>query len=182
VEGVASWYGPGFHGLRTTSGEVYDQHDLTAAHRTLPLGSRVAVTNLENDRVVEVRINDRGPFVKGRTIDLSYAAAWMLDIIEPGTAPVRIELVGDESSVFPRARYEVQVGAFADRQHAVELRKQLLSRFGNVHLTTRETPGGTYCRVRIGPYEQREEAVSTARAVLAMGLPALVVEEEGLPR
>ena len=73
--GVASWYGPGFHGNRTANGEIYDQYELTAAHRTLPLGTRVMVTNLSNGRAVEVRINDRGPFVGGRAIDLSYAAA-----------------------------------------------------------------------------------------------------------
>ena len=73
--GVASWYGPGFHGRRTANGEIYDQYELTAAHRTLPLGTRAMVTNLDNGRSVEVRINDRGPFVDGRVIDLSYGAA-----------------------------------------------------------------------------------------------------------
>jgi rare lipoprotein A len=91
-EGVASWYGPGFHGKATTSGEVYDQHDMTAAHQSLPLGTRVMVTNLQNGRSVEVRINDRGPFAKSRVIDLSYAAASTLDMIAGGTAPVRIEV------------------------------------------------------------------------------------------
>src|SRR5262250_2552941 len=84
--GVASWYGPGFHGKRTANGEIYDQYELTAAHRTLPLGTRVLVTNLTNGRAVEVRINDRGPFIDGRAIDLSYAAARMIDMVGPGTA------------------------------------------------------------------------------------------------
>jgi rare lipoprotein A len=93
-EGIASWYGPGFHGRRTSSGEVYDQYGLTAAHQTLPAGTRVRVTNLTNRRAVLVRINDRGPFVDDRIIDLSYAAARQIDMIGPGTAPVRIDVLG----------------------------------------------------------------------------------------
>src|SRR3954471_24541332 len=82
--GIASWYGPGFHGKRTANGEVYDQYELTAAHQTLPLGPRVMVTSLSNGRAVEVRINDRGPFVGGRVIDLSYAAASVIGMLGPG--------------------------------------------------------------------------------------------------
>src|SRR5690349_7305600 len=81
--GVASWYGPGFHGRPTTSGEIYDQDGLTAAHPSLPLGTRVHVTNLDNGRGVDVRVNDRGPFVKGRAIDLSYAAAEEIGVVGP---------------------------------------------------------------------------------------------------
>ena len=92
--GIASWYGPGFHGRRTSSGEIYNQYDLTAAHQTLPHGTRVRVTNLTNGRTVQVRINDRGPFVDDRIIDLSYAAARQIDMIGPGTAPVRMEVLG----------------------------------------------------------------------------------------
>src|SRR5882724_4074315 len=91
--GVASWYGPGFHGRRTANGEVYDQYELTAAHPSLPLGSRVMVTSLTNGRTVEVRINDRGPFVGGRVVDLSYAAARVIGMVGPGTMPVRIEVL-----------------------------------------------------------------------------------------
>jgi rare lipoprotein A len=89
--GVASWYGPGFHGRRTASGEIFDQDELTAAHRRLPLGTEVKVTNLENGRSILVEINDRGPYVKGRVIDLSRAAARRLGIVEEGLGRVRIE-------------------------------------------------------------------------------------------
>ena len=92
--GVASWYGPGFHGNRTANGEIYDQYELTAAHPSLPLGTRAIVTNLANGRSVEVRINDRGPFVGGRAIDLSYGAARVIQMVGPGTATVRIEVIG----------------------------------------------------------------------------------------
>lgn len=89
--GQASWYGPGFHGKKTASGEVFDQGQLTAAHRTLPMGSKVRVVNLNNDRSVVVQINDRGPFVDGRIIDLSHAAARELGMLERGTTRVRLE-------------------------------------------------------------------------------------------
>lgn len=91
--GTASWYGPGFHGNRTANGEVFDQYELTAAHPSLPLGSRAIVTNLDNGRSVEVRVNDRGPFVGGRVIDLSYAAARVIGMVGSGIAPVRIEVL-----------------------------------------------------------------------------------------
>lgn len=91
--GLASWYGAFHHGLRTASGEIFDMGELTAAHRTLPLGTRLWVTNLENGRVVRVRVNDRGPYVDGRVIDLSREAARVLDMVEQGVARVRLDLV-----------------------------------------------------------------------------------------
>ncbi len=91
--GSASWYGPGFQARRTASGEPFDQNALTAAHRSLPLGTRVRVTNLENGRSVDLRINDRGPFVRGRTLDMSYRAAKSLRIVGRGATPVRVEVL-----------------------------------------------------------------------------------------
>jgi rare lipoprotein A len=93
-EGIASWYGKNFHGRQTASGERYDMNELTAAHKSLPFGTRVRVTNLDNGRQVVVRINDRGPFIKGRIIDLSRAAAQKVDLVNAGTARVRIEVIG----------------------------------------------------------------------------------------
>jgi rare lipoprotein A len=104
-DGIASWYGPGFHGRRTANGEIYDQYELTAAHQTLPHGTRVRVTNLTNERAVVVRINDRGPFVDDRIIDLSYTAARQIDMVGPGTAAVRIEVLD------PAFRVPVQIAA-----------------------------------------------------------------------
>jgi rare lipoprotein A len=92
--GLASWYGEFHHGLRTASGETFDMGELTAAHRTLPLGTHLRVTNLENGRMVRVRVNDRGPYVDGRVIDLSRAAARSLDMVERGVVPVRLDVVG----------------------------------------------------------------------------------------
>jgi rare lipoprotein A len=94
--GVASWYGPGFHGKETASGEIFDQNEMTAASRTLPLGTRVLVTNRDNGKSVEVTINDRGPYVDDRIIDLSKAAARKLGLLKPGTGNVRIDVISDE--------------------------------------------------------------------------------------
>jgi len=179
--GVASWYGPGFHGNRTSSGEVYDQYELTAAHQTLPLGTVVSVTNLNNGRQVEVRVNDRGPFAKDRVIDLSYAAARSLDMIGPGTAPVRVEPVGNAAVTFAALGYTLQVGSFADREKALRLQSQLASRFDGVYLATADGGDHTYYRVRVGAFSRREDAVQFAQSVSTLGLPVIVVED-GRPR
>jgi len=97
-KGVASWYGPGFHGKTTASGETYNMHALTAAHNTLPLNTLLKVTNLANNKEVLVRVNDRGPFVDDRLIDLSFAAATKLDMVSPGTVPVRVVVLGDSGT------------------------------------------------------------------------------------
>ena len=175
--GVASWYGPGFHGKRTSSGEIYDQYDLTAAHQTLPLGTRVAVTNLQTGTAVEVRINDRGPFVKGRSIDLSYAAARSLGMLGPGTVPVRIEVLGSEGVQLAAAAYTIQVGAFADRDNALRLKGSLAARFDDVYVATLDSTAGRYYRVRLGRFAHREEAAAFARSVTPLGLPAIIVED-----
>jgi len=102
-DGIASWYGPGFDGRRTSSGEPYDQYDFTAAHRTLPLGTWAVVTNMTNGRSVRVYVNDRGPYVDGRVIDLSYGAARAIGMLEPGTTAVRILVLGTEPPSEPQS-------------------------------------------------------------------------------
>ncbi|HEY9614271.1 septal ring lytic transglycosylase RlpA family protein [Allocoleopsis sp.] len=98
IRGIASWYGPGFHGNRSASGEIYNQNAMTAAHRSLPFGTKVLVTNLNNGRSTVVRINDRGPFVRGRVIDLSAAAARVLGVMQTGIAPVQVQVLGDQQA------------------------------------------------------------------------------------
>ncbi|MBW1645363.1 MAG: septal ring lytic transglycosylase RlpA family protein, partial [Deltaproteobacteria bacterium] len=124
-EGIASWYGRDFHGKKTSSGEIYNMYDLTAAHKELPLGSRVLVTNLENGRQVEVVINDRGPFIRGRIIDLSYGAAKALDMVKQGTALVRLKLLAPPPGWEGKSRngryYGVQAGSFVERRNARKL-------------------------------------------------------------
>lgn len=119
--GVASWYGPDFHGRQTANGEKYDMNGLTAAHRTLPFNTHVLVENLDNGKTVEVRINDRGPFAKDRIIDLSRGAAELVEMIGPGTARVRIYLMnGEELAIndIKRAKYTVQLGSYETRELA----------------------------------------------------------------
>jgi rare lipoprotein A len=175
--GIASWYGPGFHGHATTSGECYDQHGLTAAHPTLPLGTRARVTNLDTGRSVEVRVNDRGPFVKGRAIDLSYAAATSIGMVGPGTAPVRIEVVARPAGGYSRVAYAVQVGAFSEETKAHALRTDLAPRYSDVYISPVRGRAEVFYRVRVGPYPDRVLAERRAEELAGLGLLAVVTEE-----
>jgi peptidoglycan lytic transglycosylase len=175
--GTASWYGPGFTGNRTSSGEVYNLGDMTAAHPTLPLGTRVMVTNLENGRSVEVRVNDRGPFAKSRIIDLSRAAGRELGLIGPGTAEVRVESIDGGEGPPGVVAYAVQAGAFQNSGKATELRADLARRFDDVYLSELDTSDARYYRVRVGPFEHRDDAVVRARTLAGRGFRAMVVEE-----
>lgn len=151
-EGIASWYGEKFHGKRTSSGEPYDMYALTAAHTTLPLPTHVRVTNLENDRSIIVRVNDRGPFKDNRLIDLSYAAAYRLGFLDSGTARVRVEALTGNSEGDGQVR--VQVGAFRDAGNARALRRRLENR-GIDAVGVNEADGGVY-RVQVGPVREGE--------------------------
>jgi len=170
--GVASWYGGEFHGRPTSSGEVYDMHQLTCAHNTLPLGTVVMVTNLENGRSLELKVNDRGPFVKERILDVSYAAAQMLGMWEKGTAPVKVEVVS--LAIEPVQRFTLQVGSFADEPNAQRLAEQLRKSFENVYVATVETLTQKYHRVRVGQFDTREAALVIAEKLSQMGFKVLV--------
>jgi rare lipoprotein A len=148
-EGMASWYGVPFHGRRTSNGETYDMNQLTAAHRTLPFNTVVRVTNLANGRKVDVRINDRGPFVEGRIIDLSLAAARALDMVAAGVARVRLERVGGPQAP-ETGNFTVQVGAFLERANAVRLRQRLEQKYQPVFIVEYDSPKGLFYRVRVG--------------------------------
>jgi rare lipoprotein A len=201
--GVASWYGRKFHGRRTSSGEPYDMYAMTAAHKTLPLPSYVRVRNLQNGKSVVVRVNDRGPFLHNRLIDLSYAAAARLDIAAHGTGLVEIEAVGAEPAT-PVARKPVleiipaaqaasspapvmylQVGAFALWDNAAALRTRLeRAEFKPVRIQS-AAPGengnsatATLHRVRIGPLASVEEGDRLTQQLARAGIPdALIVVE-----
>ncbi len=173
-QGIASWYGADFHGKQTSSGEVYDMYQLTCAHNTLPLGTMVMVTNLENGRSVELKVNDRGPFVKGRIIDVSYAAARMLGMHEQGTAAVRVEVIG--TVVQPTQPFTVQVGSFVSETNARKLAEQLRGDFDNVQITTLETSTQKYHRVRVGQFDTRESAEGTAERLSRIGFKVLVTD------
>lgn len=155
-EGVASWYGVPFNGHRTSNGEIYDMHQFTAAHRTLPFGSVVRVTNLRNGLQTEVRINDRGPFVANRVIDLSLSAAQAIEMVGPGTAPVRLQVISGPS---PQAGFfAVQVGAFVSQVNAQRLRDNLSARYTPVTIATYDSPTGLFYRVRVGRFPTEDGA------------------------
>ncbi|MGB6978908.1 MAG: septal ring lytic transglycosylase RlpA family protein [Candidatus Acidiferrales bacterium] len=147
-EGVASWYGNPFNGRRTSNGEIYDMHTFTAAHRTLPFGSMVRVTNLRNGMQTEVRINDRGPFVANRIIDLSQAAAQAIEMIGTGTSQVRLEVVSGPNPQI--GFFAVQVGAFLKEENADRLKSQLEATHPPISIAKFEAPNGTFYRVRVG--------------------------------
>ena len=148
AEGNASWYGVPFHGRRASNGEIYDMHKLTAAHRTLPFGTEVRVTNLSNGKSTVVRITDRGPFVEGRIIDLSMAAAREIDSVGAGVVPVRLEILSavDTTAGF----FTVQVGAFRDRGNAERLRGRLGISYSPIFIQQYDSPEGLFFRVRVG--------------------------------
>jgi rare lipoprotein A len=183
-KGEASWYGHPYHGRRTASGERYDMHQLTAAHRTLPFDTWVVVTRRDNGRSVEVRVNDRGPFIRGRVIDLSFAAARRIGLDVDGVAPVSVEVVGrrrpseheppspavDEAAVSV-ACWWVQVGAFADPGNARRAVERLES--AGEHPVIVEGPGGL-ARVRVGPFDA-ERAVEKALERIRSDWPEAVL-------
>jgi rare lipoprotein A len=136
-EGIASWYGDPYHGRQAANGEIYDMEQMTAAHRTLPFGAMVEVTNHTNGKKVDVRITDRGPFVDGRIIDLSRAAARAIDLIRPGIAAVRIEVRSYALSPRPNGAFAVQVGGYLDRRQAERLSARLRRSFAPVELAPR---------------------------------------------
>ncbi|MGC1105347.1 MAG: septal ring lytic transglycosylase RlpA family protein [Candidatus Acidiferrales bacterium] len=162
-EGVASWYGVPFNGRRTSNGEVYDMYQLTAAHRTLPFNAVVRVTNLTNGKEVNVRINDRGPFVANRVIDLSYSAAEAIGMVGPGTAEVRLDVVaGPDPNV---GFFGVQVGAFQVEENAQRLRQQLSTRYAPVTIAEFDSPKGVYYRVRAGRLPSEAAAQELANQI-----------------
>ncbi len=177
--GEASWYGPPYHGRRTASGEVYDMYQMTAAHQTLPLGTWVAVENLANGRVADVRINDRGPFVGRRILDLSYAAARMLGAVGPGVIPVRLRVFGlpAAGSEARGGSFSVQAGSFATEASALALKGELQRTWSGAFVRRADVGGRTVYRVRIGRFPTRQEAQRLAQQLAAVGHAVIVVED-----
>ncbi len=177
---MASWYGPGFNGHKNAAGEFYHQEDLTAASVAFPLGSRVMVTNLDNGRSVEVTITDRGPFKKGRKIDLSHKAASMIGMLDQGTARVRISLISKPAGtrdVGAPMRYFVQVGSFSEQRNAEQLRSKLAAYYGDVHVDRLDADHRRYYRVRMGAFASRSAAEARASDSARFGLPIVIVSE-----
>ena len=177
--GRASWYGRDFHGRRTSNGEIYDMYAMTAAHKTLPLGTRVSVRHLENGRRIDVRINDRGPFVRGRVIDLSYAAAKKLGIVGPGTAAVEVVALATPITADSRpgkvdlysGNFTFQVGAFGVRENAERLKAKLSRTYPNVHIAPFDRGDRVLDRVRIGHAATFKEAAAYEAHLIENGFP-----------
>ena len=194
--GIASWYGPGFHGRTTANGESYDMYAMTAAHKTLPFDTWVRVVNLDNSESTVVRINDRGPFIEGRVIDLSRSAAEDISMVGPGTARVQL-LIVDEPIRKPAPRvtnstpgvritegpptlrqtpggggrpFQVQVGAFRRRANADRLEARLAAQFPDVAISETTRSGGTLFRVRLGRFGSLEGAIEFRELLLQEGL------------
>ena len=165
-QGIASWYGHPYHGRPTASGEIYNMHNMTAAHRTLPFGTRVRVHDLDNGHDVEVRINDRGPFVNGRIIDLSNAAAKSMLMIGAGTAHVRLEILALPAPGEPGAVpgvFAVQVGSFQNENNATRLKARLeQNNFNEVTIQTFDRGDGIFYRVRVGAESDQDNAEALA--------------------
>lgn len=144
--GLASWYGPPYHGRKAADGSVYNQNAMTAAHLTLPLGTLVRVTNLATHQSAFVRITDRGPFVRGRIIDLSLAAAKAIGVYRPGVARVRVEAYASADPP-PAGRWCVQVGAFSHQRDAIKLKERLMRRYTTARIIEFAGPTGYWVRV-----------------------------------
>jgi rare lipoprotein A len=161
--GMASWYGAPYHNRRGSNGEVYDMNAMTAAHRTLPLGSIVRVTNVKTGHAAIVRITDRGPFIEGRILDLSLAAAKALDVYQPGVARVRLEVLKVPSPLDTGGRWAVQIGSFADKKNASDVADHLQRRYRTAKVLRFASPvGDWWVRVRVLD-DDRERAQTLAR-------------------
>jgi rare lipoprotein A len=186
--GKASYYGKGFQGRKTASGERFSQNEMTAAHRQLPLGTKVMVENRETGEQAEVKITDRGPYAdkKRRIIDLSKAAADSIGLVEPGVASVRVvvtEEAASQKSPDEAVYYEVQVGAFAQGAQAAAVLEQVQGWFPQAYIAPRQGPAGEYYRVRVGPFPTKEEAQKIANRLQRGGHRVFLdeVPEKSLP-
>ncbi len=172
-QGVASWYGKKFHGRKTSNGEIYNMYGLSAAHKTLPLGVYVEVTNRQTGKAIVVRVNDRGPFVAGRIIDLSFGAAQQLGIVEAGTAPVIVKALGYKQVVdgqsqfvspvsYDAGSFAIQIGAFSNRANAESLAASMRSDHGKAVVVATQINDRTFFRVRVGQYNSLSQAEEAA--------------------
>lgn len=178
-KGVASWYGPGFHGNKTANGERYDMYKLTVAHRTLPLGSVAVVRSLSTGRHVTVRINDRGPFAKGRIVDLSLAGANALGMTGTGTDQVELRVVGYQGRTADMGVLRIQVGSFADHQNAANLLERLKTIYSGGRIVTIELPEGRRYRVQVGEFITETQAQAAAsRLESSLDIQPFVVRDD----
>jgi rare lipoprotein A len=182
---VASWYGPDFHGRPTSSGELFNMYALTCAHKEYPFGTKLKVVNPQNNKDVECVVNDRGPFIPGRDLDLSYAAAKKIDLVVPGTGAVIIEPVGRDLRYVKHVRYgasagtlTIQVGSFKDESNAKRLKTALELNYKHVYIIEANVGGAKYYRVRIGKFNNKGDAQKTGNALADEGYNVLITKFE----
>jgi rare lipoprotein A len=171
---VASWYGPHFHGRQTASGEIFDMYDLTCAHREYPFGTKLKIINILNNRSVDCLVNDRGPFIEGRDLDLSYATAKEIGMIGPGISMVKIEYMGRDSKYI--RLFTIQVGSFKEISNAMRLKNALELRYKKVYITEAYINGTKYHRVRMGKIIEKDEAYRLAEVIEKEGYDVLIVK------
>jgi len=180
---TASWYGPKFHGNQTSSGKIFNMYDMTCAHKKYAFGSELRVTNLSNGRSVECIVDDRGPFVDGRDIDLSYAAARKIGLVNQGVGDVKIEYLGRDSSYVKRVDYPadngpytVQVASFKKHSNALHMKKSLEITYPGVYILESRIRGCIYYRVRIGNFDERDEVIDFAEHLADEGYTVLITK------
>ncbi|HDH49821.1 MAG TPA: septal ring lytic transglycosylase RlpA family protein [Nitrospirae bacterium] len=184
---TASWYGPKFHGRATSSGEIFNMYDMTCAHKGFPFGTRLRVTNLKNGKSVVVTVNDRGPFVAGRDLDLSYAAAKEIGLVKAGVGRVRIEYLGRNMRYVKRIAYgsssssgpyTIQAGSFREKANADRLKQGLKTGSHAVYITSVTVKGRKFYRVRIGNFKNRDKAYSFAKTLADEGYSVFLTPKD----
>lgn len=173
--GIASWYGEDFHGRPTSSGEIYNMYSLTAAHKLMPLGTKARITNLQNGQSVVVKINDRGPFIDGRIIDLSYSAAERLGMLETGLSRVEVEVLEWGKTI---TDFTVQVGSFLIEENALSLKERLSQKYSDVHIITYETNDRKFFRVRVGATKDIRAAEQLSERLSAEGFSFFITRKD----
>lgn len=184
---VASWYGADFHGRPTSSGEIFNMHANTCAHRQYPFGTRLKVTHLANNKTAECIVNDRGPFIAGRDVDLSYAIAKEIGVIGPGTSRVLLEVTGRDLTYIRKVKvqaaeriglFAIQAGAFTEGANAIRLREALSLKYDNVSIEQAEIRGTVFHRVRIGNFRSFSRAYSVAEQLGQEGYQPIIVKPD----
>jgi len=182
---VASWYGSDFQGKPTASGDIFDMSALTCAHREYPFGTKLKVTYPSNDKSTSCLVNDRGPFIDGRDLDLSYAVAKELGLIADGVGMVRIEYIGRDNKYIREIRdisnmgpVTIQVGSFKEFSNAARLKMSLEFKYDNVYMTETNINGNTYYRVRIGTFYVKSDAIQLAKILAEEGYSVLITNYE----
>ncbi|MBF0344131.1 MAG: septal ring lytic transglycosylase RlpA family protein [Nitrospirae bacterium] len=184
---IASWYGIDFHGRPTASGEIYNMYAFTAAHKTLPFGTLIKVTNPQTEQSANVVVNDRGPFVEGRDIDLSYGSAKEIGLVGQGVGLIEVEFLGRDNKYVKYIRvydaptkgphvtvYTIQIASFEDKQNALRLKKALELAYTDVFIREASVNGKTFYRVRVGRYQDKVKAIATANTLAQEGYDTLV--------